>query len=211
MPHFSNPLNNHRDASSYVTAPDRDGTYKRAALGLPEASDKEGAPLLACFNSGYKHSVEAFDMWAEVSSWMGRIGLQYSLCCHDMLLSRDAQVLLTLATKKDTLIRAMADPAGRACCDALVACVARHRAASASRGPGARSGRRAGGLHADAACRDSHPLEGARRFGDTEITYDVCRDGIAEGSAIRAEKRNIRILEAMTSEPCGLVLYQRSS
>jgi hypothetical protein len=66
MPHFSNPLNNHRDASAYVAAPDRGGVYTRAALGLPEASDTQGSPLLACFNSGYKHSPEALDMWIEV-------------------------------------------------------------------------------------------------------------------------------------------------
>ena len=66
MPHFSNPLNNHRDASAYVAAPDPEGAYNRGAAGLPEASEAHGSPLLGCFNSGYKHSPDALDMWAEV-------------------------------------------------------------------------------------------------------------------------------------------------
>ncbi len=52
MPSFSNPLNNHRDASAYVAAPDPHRRYNRAALGLPEAGSGGGQPLLACFNSG---------------------------------------------------------------------------------------------------------------------------------------------------------------
>jgi hypothetical protein len=52
MPRFSNPLNNHRESSAYVAAPDPHRRYTRAALGLPGGGTAGGAPLLACFNSG---------------------------------------------------------------------------------------------------------------------------------------------------------------
>lgn len=61
MPHFSNPLNDHRETFGYLAERQSRLDYPPGPIGLPE--DKF---IFGCFNTAYKYSPGVLDAWAEV-------------------------------------------------------------------------------------------------------------------------------------------------
>lgn len=61
MPHFSNPLNNHRVGSKLLAETAAEFQGRHAEIGVPQNKF-----LYACFNTGYKYDSQVLDSWARI-------------------------------------------------------------------------------------------------------------------------------------------------